>query len=98
MFPDNQQQQPGMSATLPPVPMQPQQLPQPGQPQAQTATAPPMQNEAAQVADAEQTASELKLLIKQYGNNPYVFSGAFQQLKAKYLLRKYHIQPNPDKN
>jgi len=48
--------------------------------------------------ESAETLQKLQQLTAQYGNNPYAFNAAFQQLKARYLLDHYHIDPNAEKN
>jgi hypothetical protein len=89
MFPDHNNPQAPMqpqSGALPPV-----QVPQPAafmqQAPAQSAPVPPSR-------DLPATVEQVKLLNQQYGANPYAFNAAYQQIKAKYLLEHFHIDPN----
>jgi hypothetical protein len=43
-------------------------------------------------------SEKVRLLTVQYGANPYAFTMAFHQLKARYLLDRHHIDPNAEKH
>lgn len=99
MFPDNtpagQSITPSTPATLPQVDFQAaaaQPTPPPASPGAPGTPAMPSEQ------DSAETLQKLQQLTAQYGNNPYAFNAAFQQLKARYLLDHYHIDPNTEKN
>jgi len=100
MFPDNtpagQSITPPTPATLPQVDFQAAAAAQPAQP----STDPPAPGTPAMPSEQEsaETLQKLQQLTAQYGNNPYAFNAAFQQLKARYLLDHYHIDPNAEKN
>jgi hypothetical protein len=91
MFPDKKPVTPPIPASLPqvnfPVAAQPALVPS-----AEHVAGPPTEQESNEVLD------KLKLLTAQYGSNPYAFNMAFQQLKARYLLDHYHIDPNTEKH
>jgi hypothetical protein len=85
----------------------PQAQPQPAAlPQVQASAPQPaafMQQGTAQPVmtpahDLPQTVEQVKTLIEQYGANPYAFNAAFQQIKSRYLLEHFHVDPNLEKN
>jgi hypothetical protein len=92
MFPDRNnsqaQPQPGALPQVQQLPMQPAAFMQ------QT----PVQADLAPSHELSEMVEQVKLLTQQYGANPYAFNMAFQQLKTRYLLEHYHIDPNLEKN
>jgi hypothetical protein len=92
MQPNNPQNQPDVSANLPPV--QGVALNQPSLP----AGANDM-NQALPTADAAiHYAMKAKQLVLQYGNDPYKLAAALGQLKTAYFAEQYHITSNPTGN
>jgi hypothetical protein len=94
MFPDKKPVTPSTPASLPSVQLSDvvsQAIPMQS---SLTPGAEPVSSEH----ELEQMVDKIKLLTAQYSANPYAFNAAFQQLKARYLLDHYHIDPNAEKN
>jgi hypothetical protein len=95
MFPDKRPEIPATPASLPPVQLANADVSQPAVlQQNMTSGAMPLSSEQ----ELEQLVSKVKTLNSQYGSNPYAFSAAFEQLKARYLLDHYHVDPDAEKN
>lgn len=96
MLPDQKPVTPStsMPASLPQVNFQAPVQPIPGPSPQQAATTPDVPSGQ----DSTEISEKVRLLTTQYGANPYAFAMAFQQLKARYLLDHYHIDPNMEKH
>jgi hypothetical protein len=94
MFPDKKPVTPSTPASLPQVQFSG------AAPQAVSTQLPltPNTESVSTERELEQMVDKVKLLVAQYGANPYAFNAAFQQLKARYLLDHYHVDPNAEKN
>jgi hypothetical protein len=101
MFPNAPQDQLAESASLPPVPLQPQfGQPIPGLPLASMPAQGP--NLAVPVPTGvdpkAQAVAQTRQLFEQYKNDPHGLSDALQQVKSNYIAAQYNVAPNiPEK-